>query len=434
MQAIHIKYSDRKISHFFSIFKAKSIAKKVGATIRKPRKISCIDIIVGFWKLQSIGQFSYDKWAEQVGLIKNVTVSGQALWKRIRPELVDLLKILLNKSFKQKFDTFIDSSVFKSFKNVYIQDATHFKLPRILHEFFHGSYSRYGKSSTAKIQATFNLKRGLFSNFSLNSFTDNDQKESPEVLKKLKANDLIIRDLGYFVLNVFSKIDKKGAYFLSRLKYGIALYDVISHNRIDLKRLLEKNAGTIDMIVFVGKKEKLKCRFVAMPVPEEVKNNRIRKAKRDRNKYANHSEEYYIMLGYTFFITNVSDDVWSANAISIAYRSRWYIEILFKGWKSSLRMKNNIPEKYITKTRVEFFFYASLLMINILVLPLFLLASSFNNVNISIIKACSYVADNITKIFYSRSMGALISHLKYSCKYEVRKGRKNSLELMYINP
>jgi len=432
MQVNHICFSERKINQFFSSFKAKSLAKKVGATIRKPRKVSCIDIIIGFWKLQSIGKFSYDKWAEQVGLINGVTISGQALWKRIRPEMVTLLKILLEKSFKQKVGNFVDSKIFKSFNNVFIQDATHFKLPRAMAKYFPGSYSPYGKSSTAKVQATFNLKRGIYTGFTLSSFRDNDQKESPEILKSIKENDLIIRDLGYFVLNVFSLISKKKAYYLSRLRFGISIYDKDSIQRIDLFKLLYKQEGPLDRIVLLGKKEKLKCRLVAIPVPEDIKNQRIRKAKKDRNKSSNHSKEYYKALGYTFFITNVLDDVWSIEDVSNAYRSRWYIETLFKGWKSSLRMKNNIPEKYITKTRVEFFIYASLLMTNILVLPLFLAVNSIKNEKISIIKLCSYVADNITRVLQADNSNMLINHIKYSCAYETRRSRQNSLEIMYL--
>ena len=438
MQVNHTYNLDRKISYFFTSYKAKFIAKKVGATLRKPRKFSCIDIIISFWKLQSIGEFSYDKWAEQIGILRNTTISGQALWKRIRPEIIDLLKILVNKSFKQKFGTFIDGKVFKHFENVLIQDATHFKMPKSMAVYFPGSYSRYGKSSTAKVQATFNLKKGIYSDFTLSSFRNNDQKESPEILKQIRKKDLIIRDLGYFVLKVFSLIDKKGAYYLSRLKYGISIFDEETSEKISLIKLLKKCNGPIDMIVKLGEKEKLKCRLVAIPVPEKVANQRKRKAKLERNKKSNHSKKYYKLLEYTFFITNVLDDIWSAEDISDAYRSRWYIETLFKGWKSNLKMKNNVPPKHITKTRVEFFIYASLLMTNILVLPVFLLVNKTVECtmkkSISIIKLCSYISNNIALIIQNNSMENLISHAKYSCLYESRKSRKNSLELMQTYP
>lgn len=438
MQVNHTYNSDHKISHFFSSFKAKSIAKKVGATIRKPRKFSCIDIILSYWKLQSIGEFSYDKWAEQLGLLKNINVSGQALWKRIKPEIVELLQILIDKSFKQKFGELLDFQIFKAFNNVFIQDATHFKMPRSMAPHFPGSYSRYGKSSTAKVQATFSLKKGIYSDFKLSSFRDNDQKESPNIINHLKKKDLIIRDLGYFVIKAFSLINKKGAYYLSRLKYGVSILNADTNEEIKLSKLLKKNNNHIDMIIKIGKKEKLKCRLVAIPVPEKTANERKRKARLDRNKAVNHSKEYYKMLEYTCFITNVLCDVWSVEDISNAYRSRWYIETLFKAWKSSLKMRNNIPERYITKTRVEFFIYTSLLMTNILVLPTFIIATkslgSETKKNISIIKLCSYISNSIAIIIHDNSINNLVDKVKYKCLYESRKDRKNFIELMQTFP
>ena len=101
-------------------------------------------------------------------------------------------------------------------------------------------------------------------------------------------------------------------------------------------------------------------------------------------------------------------------------------------------MKNNVPPKHITRTRVEFFIYASLLMTNILVLPVFLLVNKTVECtikkSISIIKLRSYISNNIALIIQNNSMENLISHAKYSCLYESRKSRKNSLELMQTYP
>ena len=44
--------------------------------------------------------------------------------------------------------------------------------------------------------------------------------------KILKKNDLIIRDLGYFSLAAFHKMLDSGIYFLSRLQFNIAIYDI----------------------------------------------------------------------------------------------------------------------------------------------------------------------------------------------------------------
>lgn len=437
MQAIHTNQLSYKITHFFSTFNANFIAKKVGAVKRKSRKASCTDIILSYWKALSIGSFSYSKWAQQIAITIGETYSKQALWKRITPEFIDLIKILIQKSFKQKIDKFIDSKVFNFFENIYIQDATHFKLPRFMAKYFPGSYSRYGKSSTLKIQAILNLTKGLYAEFKIASFRDNDQKESPNVLGLLKRNDLLIRDLGYFVLDVFEKVIEKQAYFLSRLKYGITLYDQQSYEKINLNKLLDKQQGkALDTIVLLGKKKTLKCRLAAIPVPEKVKNERIRKAKKDRNKATNHSNDYYKRLGYTIYITNVMSEVWSIDDIENAYKNRWYIETLFKGWKSSLKMKTTIPERYANKTTIEFFIYANLLMINVLVLPIFIYANNAlfreSNKFISIIKLSSFVFDKMVEIITNNSIKSLFNNIKYYCVYESRIDRVNSLELMLI--
>jgi hypothetical protein len=430
MQVNRIPFNSDNIRQIFGRYKTKSLAKKTGASQRKDRKFSVIDIIISYWQLLSVGEFSYDKWATQISILTNKSISGQAVWKRIRPEMIELMKQLLKKSFKQKYDTLIDSALFQFFPNVYIQDATHFRLPRSLSSIFPGSYSKFGKNATAKIQAVFNIRRGVFSGFELASFRDNDQKDSNRITKSLKEKDLVIRDLGYFVLKVFSNIAKQKAFFLSRLRFGVIVFDNETLKPLDLQKLLKKKKGIVDIQVKLGKKEKLNCRLVAVPVPQDVANKRKRKAKKDRNKQANHSKKYLNLLGYTIYITNVSEDLWSVEQIEKAYRSRWYIEILFKGWKSNLNMKITIPEKYINQQRVEFFFYASLLMVNLLVIPIFFRAQKCGikkKQYISILKTCAFISQSIGLFINSIKWDYLIDHIQYSCMYESRNDRINSI-------
>ena len=48
------------------------------------------------------------------------------------------------------------------------------------------------------VQAIYGLSSGTFKEFSLGSFTDNDQGASGNIIKLLKPGDLVIRALGYF--------------------------------------------------------------------------------------------------------------------------------------------------------------------------------------------------------------------------------------------
>jgi hypothetical protein len=48
-----------------------------------------------------------------------------------------------------------------------------------------------------------------------------DQSRSEGSLVNVQARDLLLRDLGYFKLDALSKIEEKGAFFLSRLLPGV---------------------------------------------------------------------------------------------------------------------------------------------------------------------------------------------------------------------
>ncbi|HAS41691.1 MAG TPA: hypothetical protein DCS93_14530, partial [Microscillaceae bacterium] len=201
------------------------LAKEMKLVQRKARKCSVSDLILSFWKTMLQGAFSYDNLASEVSVQSMTkTISGQAVWKRLTAKRFNpFLKKLLQKSLKKRCDSFVESDLFKAFPNVYIQDATHYKLARHLAEYFPGSYSKKGHTATAKVQAVFNLTKGVFADFTLCSFRDNDQKDAPRFIKKMKKGELIIRDLGYAVLTVFEKIYHKKAYFLSRFKYNLTI-------------------------------------------------------------------------------------------------------------------------------------------------------------------------------------------------------------------
>jgi len=412
-----------------------SQAKKMGLSQRKDRKFTISALLLGTWKLLSSGLFSYDCLADQLSFNSSKTITGRGVWKRLTAPLMNsFVKKLLEKSLKKKSDTFIESALFKPFNNVFIQDATHYKLPSSLASFFPGSHSKTGKSATAKIQAVFNLTQGIFVDFDLGSFRDNDQKDAPRFIKNMEKKDLIIRDLGYFVLGAFDEIIKADAFFLSRLKYNINIYDLIDNQELNLLNELKKK-GFLDTWVRLGAKNKTKCRLIAVPLSEQVTNERRRKAKNDRSSTANHSQNYMDLLGYSLYITNVPADIWSIKQVAEAYRCRWYIEILFKGWKSHLRLQINIPERYMNKDRAEFFFYTILLMVTLLVMPIFVqlqIIAAKKKKAISILRLCTFIRCHMRDIIHSEEYKRITQRAIRFCTYKKCKNRINLIERMYF--
>jgi len=141
------------------------------------------------------------------------------------------------------------------------------------------------------------------------------------------------------------------------------------------------------------------------------------------------------LLGYCIYITNVPKEIWSVEQITKAYRARWYIEILFKGWKSNLKMKVNIPERYLTPQRAEFFFYASLLMVSCLIMPVFLCATRIakpENIQLSILKICEFITQQMQMIIRSIQSSTIIDRAIYFGAYEKRRDRINIIDYMFF--
>jgi hypothetical protein len=74
-----------------------------------------------------------------------------------------------------------------------------------LSKVYPGNKNRTGKNfSVFKIQAIYDLLAERFVAFSTSGFTRNDQRASADILDLARKGDLVLRDLGYFVLSVLN--------------------------------------------------------------------------------------------------------------------------------------------------------------------------------------------------------------------------------------
>lgn len=201
-----------------------------------------------------------------------------------------------------------------------------------------------------KLQTVFDLKNDCYENVEMSGFNRNDQAASADLLCSLQPGDLVVRDLGYFVLSVFTQIACTGAYFLTRLQSGTCVLDPTTHEHIDLLKLLRK-AGNIDVDVLAGAQEKLPTRLIARRVPPEIAAERRRKARGNRDKRAKNAKEKLALLDWEIFLTNVPRHIWTADTATQVYGFRWRIEILFKAWKSFLQF-TELPHN-VSKTEVR---------------------------------------------------------------------------------
>lgn len=405
-------------------------ALRCGFVQRAPRKIDPRNFLVSLFLAVFHGAYSLVSFAATLGLVQGQCVSKQAINKRIAKPLIRLLEELLAKALAQGIHLHLKPThhlLSTAFTRVLVHDSTSIPLHQSLAEHFPGPRNSTSKrSATAKIQTIFDLLSERFRYFRITPFTANDQSVATEMLDYVQPGDLVIRDLGYFVLRALRAIDCKGAFFLSRIKYGTAVYAPDGEEPLDLPRILKKR-GILDINVCIGTKEKLPTRLVALPVCPEIAAQRRRALRCNRDYRLNPSKAHLTVLGWDIFILNVDRSILSAETVAEIYHLRWRIEIIFKAWKSYFRLAD-VP--YRSVIRVQLYLYLMLIFVTLfhagIYAPLSAHVSRSRAIHLSLLKFSKFFKEQMWAMVLCSSHPSNVQRqILYHCKYEVRRQRQN---------
>jgi hypothetical protein len=420
----------KNFDKFFDKSVITGVGKQSGFIQRKPKKIKPHHFVLGFLLSCCKAQNTFAGWALQIGLLSGQSVSKQAVFDRIDASAAAFAQALLQRFLlKQSLKNFA-GMLFAAFGKVLLQDSTTLRLPQCLSSIFPGNRTGGEQKAIARIQSIIDIKATRFIDFVLGSFTQNDQSASSSVLQWVNKGDLVIRDMGYFAMDTFANLIKREVYFLSRLKYGVKLYDG-QGKELSLKALLKANK-VIDRWVYIGMEKKVWVRLIMLPVAAAQRSDRVRKAKHDRDKRLNHNRQYYQWLGYSTYITTVDDDVWTAKQVAEAYRVRWQIEIIFKSWKTGFHLQTMLHEGYDNEHRVRVSIWLMLLFICLFMQKIYLRykenIESKTGKRISLLKLSVFVCSNLNEIFFlpDKILKTLIT--QYCC-YDKRSDRINMTDL-----
>lgn len=267
-------------------------------------------------------------------------ISKQGISNRFNEKAVSFWEEVISLYLSRKLKEVTLNSALKSkFKSVRIMDSTEFKLDPNLADEFPG-YGGDGTKACAQIQFEFEMFSGAIKNLSLESSRVSDKASGSKDIDQLQANELLLRDLGYYNLNIYQKIDKKGAFFISRLNPQLNIYECkkgkfkqLTHKRI-IQKL--KKAGTkyLDIEVYLGKEVKLKTRLIANLLDKESVELR---RKRLKKRKTNLSQSDHLSSQLNLFVTNIKEDI-APDQIYNLYKLRWQVELVFKAWKSVLKI------------------------------------------------------------------------------------------------
>jgi hypothetical protein len=419
---------ERKIYEYFRAQKLNKLAIKSGYKKRSNGKISAKDLILGFMMMASKKKNTYESWSQEISLLSGSVISRQAVEERMRIETTAFLKLVLEEKFKNSIQTRLTYRVSRKFNHIKLEDSTIINLPEELSFVFPGNVSHGKRKSQAKIHALYDFTENTFDFMHIHSFTQNDQSLSMLSLGHINQGDLLLRDMGFLVLDALDEINARGAYFISPKSFQINVYDPGSKEKIDLAKVLAKQ-GVFDREVLVGKKHK-KMRLVIFQLPQKLADERKRKAHRDRDKRLNHNKEYYQLLGYSIFITNIPQTICSAEEVSKLYGLRWQIEIVFKSWKSGFSLEKLTPSKCNNPDRIYCMIYLWLIFI-LLFHTLWINSDQQylkKNANLSILKLANFFSYFFQLILIEKNDKKLKELMLIKCRYDKRKDRINLMQ------
>ncbi len=407
---------------------------------RKPKKITATALLTSFLNMVQSGKNTLAAWATHLGLEIGATVESQSINERLNEQSDTMLeKILCNALNIKAIPPSIctgkkkNKKVVALFNRILLRDSTTLRLPDKLNGRFKGGFSHTGSSAVARIQALYDFTNEKWLQFQVNSYTDNDQSSASCIIEELEVNDLVLQDMGYFTLDWLKELTQT-AFVITKWKPRTSLYKP-DGERIDLNILLKKH-GSLDMPVLVGAKKKLPMRLVAKKLTVGQANKRIKEAKNDRHSKSNHSKEYYDLLKYEIYLTNIKTNVLDGKEIAKLYGLRWHIEILFKSWKSFSSLKMVFSKENMHEHRVVFSLYAFLIeyiwLQNVIYERVCRVKKQIKfSKNISALKymnVANMLLHQILKIAHLRQIDILIPHILQQSAYDSRKDRKNTMD------
>jgi len=264
----------------------------------------------------------------------DVTITKQGLQTRII-DAVPFLKEMFQQGLSLFRNTLpLDLKLLQQFTAIFITDSSTVALPDVLKDEFPGCGGD-GPDAAVKIQLTFEFLRGAIAGMTFQSGRSPDQTYTGD-LQSILPGSLYLTDLGYFGLARFRAIDEQKAYFLSRFDTKTALFDATTGAPIDLLASLRaRSESQFEQQVLVGSQERLRCRMVVVRVPQEVADQRRRRAyETARRKGRTPSAQHLELMNWSIFITNVPVTMLTLQQVVLLYSLRWQIELLFKLCKS----------------------------------------------------------------------------------------------------
>lgn len=309
----------------------------------------------------SLGRKSLGELCAQLSELYSFQITSEGLNQRFDETAVRFLKKIFGSLLMTQVTSALPIIKDRLFNAIRILDSSSFDLP----SYYKGFEGPNG--SGVKIQLEYELYEGIFRHLQVQKGKASDSRYAAYIQDDIQPGDLFLRDLGYFSQDNLRTIDRKGGYFITRIKNDINLYQKDEQgnwqklNKMEIIDSLKPGEVTELENVRVGakKKDPLVARVVVTKLTKEQEKRRqahlnIKKGKGKRTLSAQKS------VSINIFATNIPQEMVESEAIYSLYSLRWQIEILFKTWKSLFQIHE---VKKMKRERFECHLYGTLIQL-----------------------------------------------------------------------
>jgi len=309
-----------------------AIAKGTGLIQRLSRRFSAGGFVSVLMKATISGKASFNDLAAALGKIEERKLSFQAMAKRVDTSAVAFMLQAVAAAASSRWN---DEDLIQTgnFNRVILEDSSQIALPAANHDDFPAHGNGISKTAGCKFDFAFDLVRGDVIHHDLHLATTQDREIGKDLVDKLRANDLLIRDMGYFSLGEFALIAARGAFWLSRLPLNVTATDAAG---TPLEKFLRKAKGeVVEFEARVGR-EGYEARLVAVRADPKTAAKRRRERRAEAAKHGKTPDKTALLRdGWHLMITNIAAVRMGVAGLFKLYGVRWQIEIVFRAWKQS---------------------------------------------------------------------------------------------------